>query len=133
MGTDRFIEFPPGKKPSGDDVVTALTAYVNGVGEITRHTPTYASVKLPGEVFTVAGAFPGNEWLNAPSPLRRKDRCIEVDVTGRTMIITTRGADEFTSALAEGFVEFATRYWSGKRILEDKPARKRNRKGSKSA
>ncbi len=118
MGTDRFITFPDKARPcpSIEDVETALQSYVTEAGVLTRHDPTLVSVKLVGRSSIIAGAFPGNEWLNGMSEktkLHRSERHIEVNITGGMMDVITRQGDEFTSALANGFVEFAVRYWGG--------------------
>ena len=121
MGTDRFISFS--KKhpcPSIEDVETALQSYVTEAGVLTRHDPTLVSVKLVGRSSIIASAFPGNEWLNGQTEKFREansERHIEVDITGGGMDVITRRGDEFTHALAEGFVEFVVRYWHG--VAED--------------
>ena len=78
-------------------------------GELTRHHSTLVSVKLVGRSSIIASAFPGNEWLNCGSD----ERFFEVNITGGQMDVITRRGDEFTHALADGFVEFAVRYWGG--------------------
>lgn len=83
---------------------------------LTRHDPTLVSVKLVGRSSIIAGAFPGNEWLNGMSEKFKavnSERHIEVDITGGQMDVITRRGDEFTHALADGFVEFVVRYWGG--------------------
>jgi len=112
MGTDRFITFTKEHPcPSIEDVETALRAYVTEAGVLTRHHPTLVSVKLVGKTSSIASGFPGNEWLNAVDDDR--ERYIEVNITGGVMDVITRRGDEFTHALANGFVEFAVRYWGG--------------------
>ena len=117
MGTDRFISFS--KKhpcPPIEDVETALRSYVTEAGVLTRHSPTLVSVKLVGRSSIIAAVFPGNEWLNGlseNSTAANSERHIEVDITGGVMDVITRRGDEFTHALANGFVEFAVRYWHG--------------------
>ena len=118
MGTDRFINFPDKTRPcpSIEDVEIALQSYVTEAGVLTRHDPTLVSVKLVGRNSIIASAFPGNEWLNGISEKAKavnSERYIEVDITGGQMDVITRRGDEFTSALANGFVEFAVRYWGG--------------------
>lgn len=117
MGTDRFISFSKEHPcPSIEDVETALKSYVTEAGVVTRHDPTLVSVKLVGRSSIIASAFPGNEWLNGlteKSRLNRSERHIEVNITGGQMDVITRQGDEFTHALAMGFVEFAVRYWHG--------------------
>lgn len=83
---------------------------------VTRHDPTLVSVRLVGRTSIIASAFPGNEWLNGISEKAktyRSERHIEVDITGGQMDVITRLGDEFTIALANGFVEFSVRYWGG--------------------
>jgi hypothetical protein len=117
MGTDRFISFSKEHPcPSIEDVETALRSYVTEAGVLTRHSPTLVSVKLVGRSSIIASAFPGNEWLNGMSEKLKavnSERHVEVDITGGQMDVITRRGDEFTSALANGFVEFAVRYWGG--------------------
>lgn len=121
MGTDRFVTFT--KKhpcPSIEDVETALQSYVTEAGVLTRHHPTLVSVKLVGRSSIIAAGFPGDEWLNGRSERSKADnaeRFFEVNITGGVMDVITRRGDEFTCALANGFVEFAVRYWGG--VVED--------------
>lgn len=110
MGTDRFVTFTKEHPcPSIEDVETALRAYVTEAGKLTRHHPTLVSVKLPGQHSIIASAFPGNQWLRE----HEAERHFEVNITGGVLDVITRRGDEFTCALADGFVEFAARYWRG--------------------
>lgn len=114
MATDRFLKFS--KKhpcPSIEDVETALRSYLTEAGEVTRHHPELVIASLQGRSSIIAAGFPGNEWLNDS----RAERFFEVNITGGVMDVITRLGDEYTCALADGFVEFAVRYWHGRRGL----------------
>ena len=114
MATDRFItfshEFPC---PSIEDVETALRSYLTEAGEVTRHHPELVIATLQGRSSIIASGFPGNERWNDPTA----ERFFEVNITGGVMDVITRRGDEYTCALADGFVEFALRYWHG--VAED--------------
>lgn len=111
MATDRFIVFSKEHScPSIDDVEKALRAYVTEAGEVTRHHSSLVSVKLVGRPSVVGASFPGREMYQS----QEDGRYFEVNITGGVLDVITRRGDEFTSALADGFVEFVTRFWGGR-------------------
>jgi hypothetical protein len=114
MGTDRFISFSKEHPcPPIEDVETALRSYLTEAGEVTRHHPELVIATLHGRSSIIASGFPGNENLNDPT----SERFFEVNITGGQMDVITRRGDEYTCALADGFMGFAIRYWNG--VLED--------------
>lgn len=105
MALDRFIYWSGDvKRPTKEEIGAALTKYIGGGGKVYWERDRYF-VDLPG--------VPSNPspYLDVPCPY--ETRWFEVWLGDDSVDVLTREADEFTNALAKGFVELCTRYWKG--------------------
>lgn len=119
MAVDRIITFS-GPGPTRDDILAVLADFLGGAGSVEATGPDTWVVRLPGVKTYALKSRPGvGEYLN-----NLADPKLGADMTGRgfevfknpktgRLLVTTRLADDFTTALADGVAEVFARYWKG--------------------
>lgn len=115
MATDRTVRWKA-SPPSLEDLDQTLRCYVDAAAKEVRWDSDghrfYAVLKgRPRHPF---------EWDESVKELARAlkqhdERWFEVYVDDRYVDVITRGADEFTMAVAEGFAALIARRWDGRR------------------
>ena len=108
MAQDFFITFLKGKGPTKKEVKLIVCNFFGDAAKIKYDVSTWL-VSLAGKPTWV---FEGIEEDMMPR-MRNTERWIEVNGYGTRVSITTRRADEYTNALAEGLANVFTRYWEG--------------------
>lgn len=111
MALDRFIDWS-GQQPSNKELSRALRNYVGKAGKVTWKIDRWF-VTLPGKPSCALKGLPGAEFRAAVIE-EQTDRWFEVIPSDANLNILTRGADEFTNAVAMGFVYICVGYWSGR-------------------
>jgi hypothetical protein len=116
MANDRFVRFGK-RRPARDDVRKALEDYMTGAGRVERVKDrffVYLRGKGSHPARRLAGAHPSAKVAAAKEgSLYRAERFIEVWVDKAVVDVITRQADDYTNAVADGFVEFLTTFWDG--------------------
>lgn len=112
MGRSTYVRFGADKKPTRDEIQIVLEDYLGMAAvEITRHDEGSWSCVLPGKprapLNRIVGAYPHLTFED-------NERFFEAQlIEGKELVITTRGADEFTNAIASRFAEICARFWQG--------------------
>jgi hypothetical protein len=112
MSTDRFIDFPKGKRPKKAEVELVVRNFFGDGAEKVEWSQKSLIVKLVG-----MGTFPFEGLVDEHGPVtdhfsKRRERWIEVYATRGHMDVITRMQDEYTMVLADGLAEVFRRYWS---------------------
>lgn len=129
MACDRFVNFPPRKRPSYDDIKCLVEDYVRGLALQVDFTTAMSSdkdlefwsIQLPGHPsfpFKRVKGFENIHWHDG-GKLWPPERWFEVVVSRSGAKVTqidviTRLADEITSVVAEGLVSLCVRNWKAK-------------------
>lgn len=123
MALDRFVYWRD-KCPSPMQIKAALIHYMGGVGELEDKGHTII-VHIPGGVNHVPErlADPDYEWSEKDKRTRPSKRWFEVFIAedDRNIDIITRQMDEFTNALADGFLSLTARLWDGSVDVDSMP------------
>jgi len=111
MALDRFVRFPTGKGPKKKQVALVVRGFFGDVESIELVDGTWL-VRLHGNSsWELEGIEP-----DLMPRLRNKERIIEVYGYGSQVTITTRRADAFVNALADGLMQLFARYWEATEI-----------------
>lgn len=116
MSFDRTIVF--NETPSIDDVRAACVRYLGAAGAVHDEGAECFTLVLAG---SSQGPFDPELYgdqldaVLARGVVYPHERFVEVWRSERSVAITTRRADEYTSAVAEGIAAFVARRWDGKR------------------
>ena len=111
MALDRFVRFPKGKGPKKTEVELVVRNYFGDAGKVEWKQDTL-TVLLPGKpTWTLKGIEP-----DMMPRMRNEERWVEVYGHRSQVTITTRRADEFTNALADGLMQIFARYWEATEV-----------------
>jgi len=116
MAIDRFLYWKdPDKAPDLPTLLMVARDYLGDAAEeLTLNNNRIIAILIGEPRFPLRGL---PEWAKYNQAAEQHDkRWFEIYVEGNEYIdIITRQADEFTSVVAEGFVELAKRCWGGRR------------------
>ncbi len=111
MALDRFVYWTKNKAPTSDAIGKVLEDYIGDGGKVHWKAGRWF-VDLPGTCSAalrrVADVVPmfaadGERWFE-----------VWPDPSGECVDVMTRMHDEYTNALAKGFVDVIKRFWNGK-------------------
>jgi hypothetical protein len=111
MAYDRFIRFGK-RRPTKPEVQKALEDYVSGAGRVEWLKDRFF-VYLEGKGSHPARRIAGSHPSAKEADVYRAERFVEVWLDKAVVDVITRQADDYTNAVADGFVEFLTRFWDG--------------------
>jgi hypothetical protein len=108
MAFDRFVYFKKKAMPKKADLGKALKAYVAGAGRVYWERDRFYAV-LPGKPsHAVQHKYP------MPKEIHSSERWVEVWLGDNCVDVMTRCADQYTNAVADGFVKICVDYYKGK-------------------
>lgn len=121
MARDRFVQWGD-SRPSREDILSVLGDYVRGLASDIEWQGDRYFVNFPGRLsFPFQRTGPATEALRAAwqeqSSTDSEDginRWFEVWLGDDCIDVITRGMDEITNVLADGFAKVCARGWNGK-------------------
>ena len=109
MALDRYVRFSKG--PKKKEVELVVRGYFGKGAEIEWVSDTWVVHLHGNSSWELEGIEP-----DLMPRLRNKERIIEVCDYGSQVTITTRRADAFVNALADGLMQLFARYWEATEI-----------------